>query len=240
MRAVARFERKYLLDLEQYYRLRNAVMPFVERDHYTRAAGGAYLVRSVYYDTRDYRAWYEKEDGDFGRIKLRIRAYTESPQYGDTISVELKTKHGNSMEKYSAHVNLEDYRRFQRTGRWQDHKNEILCEFDRLVRVRSLVPVCLVQYRREGFIARDRSRVRITLDHDVTSTRAASLFPERPVLKPHRPKRRIFEVKTRDGEPRWLQELIRRHMLKMTSNSKYWQGIEIVRPNMVTPREVAP
>ncbi len=240
MNAVARFERKYLLTLEEYHRVRNAVMPFTRRDRYTEAAGGSYLVRSIYYDTRDYRAWYEKEDGDFGRIKLRIRAYTEHPETCDTVSVELKTKHGNSMVKYSTHVGLDEYREFERTGRWPNHDNEIVCEFERLLRVRSLVPVCLVQYRREGFTGRDRRGVRVTMDHNVTSTRAATLFPTRPILRPHRPKRSIFEVKTREGEPRWLQEIIKRQMLKMTSNSKYWQGIEIVRPNMVTPREVAP
>ncbi len=240
MSAVSRFERKYLMSLEQYYRVRNAVAPFVRRDYFSRIAGGRYLVRSIYFDTRDYRAWYEKEDGDFGRIKLRIRAYTDSREECDLISVEIKTKNGNSMKKYSAHVSYEEYRYFERTGSWPSHENEVVCEFERLMRVRDLVPVCLVEYRREGFTALDRSPVRVTMDHNVTSTRASSLFPDQPILKPHRPKRSILEVKTRAGEPPWLHGIVRHQELKMTSNSKYGQGIEIVRPNMVTPREAAP
>ncbi|MFW6229203.1 MAG: VTC domain-containing protein, partial [Alkalispirochaeta sp.] len=92
MNGVSRFERKYLLDLDEYYPLRNRIRAFAESDHYTRLAGHSYLVRSIYYDTRDYRAWYEKEDGDFGRIKLRIRAYTDRRDACRTVSVEIKTK----------------------------------------------------------------------------------------------------------------------------------------------------
>ncbi|MFO7849814.1 MAG: polyphosphate polymerase domain-containing protein [Spirochaetia bacterium] len=240
MSPVSRFERKYILDLETYYRVRNAITPFTKRDRFSQAAGGSYLVRSIYYDTRDYRAWYEKEDGNFGRIKLRIRAYTDSKEECEKVSVELKTKQGNPMKKYSTFVDFSEYEHFVRTGGWPNHQDEIVNEFERLRRVRQLTPVCLVQYRREGFTSRDRSSVRITMDHNVVSTRASSLFPDKPMLRPHRPKRVILEIKTRDGEPAWVTELIKKQMLKLNANSKYWQGIEIVRPNMVTPRQAAP
>ncbi len=240
MNGVSRFERKYLIDLDEYYRLRNRIVPFAEKDHYTRLAGDSYLVRSVYYDTRDYRAWYEKEDGDFGRIKLRIRAYTDRWDECETVSVEIKTKQANAMIKYSTHVEPGEYEEFVRTGSWPNYQDETVMEFERLRRVRQLVPVCLVQYRREGFRSRDGSPVRLTIDHKVESTRASWLFPNSPLLKPHRPRRTIFEVKTREDEPDWLRGLIRRHSLKMQANSKYWQGIEVIRPNMVTPRQVAP
>lgn len=240
MNGVSRFERKYLIDLDEYYRLRNRIVPFAERDYYTRLSGDAYLVRSVYYDTRDYRAWWEKEDGDFGRIKLRIRSYTDRWDECNTVSVEIKTKQANAMVKYSTHVDAANYAEFVRTGRWPSHEDPTINEFERLRRVRRLVPVCLVQYRREGYRARDGSGVRMTIDHRVESTRASWLFPDSPILKLHRPRRTIFEVKTQGDEPTWLRDIVRRHALKMQANSKYWQGIEVVRPNMVTPRQVAP
>lgn len=240
MRTVSRFERKYILDLEQYYRIRNAIVPLADRDPYATRGGGAYLVRSIYFDTRDYRAWYEKEDGDYSRIKLRIRSYTDTRHDCDVVSVEIKTKRGNAMEKYSTFVPYEEYQEFERTGWWPSHDNEIVAEFERLRRVRQLVPICLVQYAREGFVPKDRSAVRITIDHNVVSARARSLFPRKPILQLHRPRRSILEVKTLKGEPGWLTALVREHTVKMTSNSKYWQGIEIIRPNMVTPRQVAP
>ncbi|MFP4432233.1 MAG: polyphosphate polymerase domain-containing protein [Spirochaetaceae bacterium] len=240
MNGVSRFERKYFLNLDEYYPLRNRLVPFAERDYYTRLAGDAYLVRSIYYDTRDYRAWYEKEDGDFGRIKLRIRSYTDRWAECRKVSVEIKTKQANAMVKYSTHVEAREYEEFVKTGRWPSHRDETVNEFERLRRVRRLVPVCLVQYRREGFRARDGSAVRLTIDHKVESTRASWLFPDSPILKEHRPRRTILEVKTQEKEPDWLLGMIKEHRLKAWANSKYWQGIEIIRPNMVTPRLAAP
>ncbi len=241
MSAIARLERKYLLGLTEYHRLRAALPLQLEADRFTRREpAGTYLVRSIYYDTRDYRAWYEKEDGDFGRIKLRIRSYTDTPDRDTPISVEIKTKSGNAMVKYSSHVAFEDYLAFARSGHWPDIREPVVQEFARLVRVRSLVPVVLVQYRREGYRSRDRLPVRVTVDHGVVSTRASNLFPDHAILTPHRPKYVIFEVKSSSGEPAWLTRLVREHGLKATANSKYVQGIEVIRPNMVTPREVAP
>ncbi|MFP4618336.1 MAG: polyphosphate polymerase domain-containing protein [Spirochaetaceae bacterium] len=240
MSPVSRFERKYILDIQTYYRVRNAIAPFTKRDYFSRRAGGKYLVRSIYYDTRDYRAWYEKEDGNFGRIKLRIRAYTENKEECDKVSVELKTKSGNSMKKYSSLIDYSQYEHFVKTGSWPSYEDETVCEFERLRRVRQLVPVCLVQYQREGFASFDRSPVRITMDHNVVSTRGTSLFPEQPILKPHRPKRVILEIKTQGADPAWVTSLVKHQMLSLSANSKYWQGIEIVRPNMVTPRQAAP
>lgn len=241
MSALARLERKYLLGLTEYHRLRTALPLYLEQDRFTKREGsGRYLVRSIYYDTRDYRAYYEKEDGAFGRIKLRIRSYTDAPDRDSLISVEIKTKSGNAMVKYSSHVCFADYEVFARSGHWPDTNDPVVQEFARLVRVRSLVPVVLVQYRREGYRSRDRLPVRVTVDHGVVSARASSLFPDHAILTPHRPKHVIFEVKTSVEEPAWLTQLVQTHELKATANSKYVQGIEVIRPNMVTPREIAP
>ncbi len=241
MSGLQRFERKYLISLAEYHRLRARLPLHFEPDAYTRKqARGRYLVRSIYYDTHDYRAYYEKEDGNFGRIKLRLRAYADHPESNDIVSVELKTRYGNVMTKHTTRVPHDHYVCFQSTGHWPVDGDPVTVEFARLVRVRSLIPVVLVQYHREGYQARSCRSVRLTLDHGVVSTRARSLFPQQVILRPHRPRSVILEIKTSDGEPRWLTDLVRAHQLKIMSNSKYVQGIEVIRPNMVTPREAAP
>ncbi|TVR30868.1 MAG: polyphosphate polymerase domain-containing protein [Spirochaetaceae bacterium] len=241
MQGVQRFERKCLLSLAGYYRLKAALSVTLEADNYSRLqSGGRYLVRSIYYDTRDLRSYYEKEDGNFGRIKLRLRAYTDVPAARDPVSVELKTKSGNVMTKYSTHVSYSDYLHFERSGHWPDTSDPVVMEFERLRHVRALEPVVLVQYRREGYRSRDRLPLRVTLDHGVLSARARSLFPAGTILTPHRPRHVILEIKTAAREPRWLTDLVLQHALKPVSNSKYVQGIEVIRPSMVTPRVAAP
>jgi SPX domain protein involved in polyphosphate accumulation len=239
-RLTTRFERKYLIDQAQYHQVRNELQLQMTTDGYTRQGGGSYLVRSLYYDTRDFSAFHERSDGNFGRIKLRVRSYCERADPDQPISVEIKTKKGNAMEKFACLVGLNDYLAFQRSLHWACPGNEVTSEFERLYRVRLMVPVLLIQYRREGYRTRDGSPLRVTLDQNVSSARASRLFPEQLLLKPHRPKNVVLEIKsTAACEPEWLQRIVRKHGLKMTANSKYVQGIEIIRPNMVTPRPVA-
>ncbi|MFP3960363.1 MAG: polyphosphate polymerase domain-containing protein [Spirochaetaceae bacterium] len=236
MRSTSRFERKYRLSVADYFRVRNTVRAFMQPDHYTRQGGGQYLVHSLYYDTHDYRAFQERNDGDYGRIKLRIRVYTDSPCKESAVRAELKTKKGSLMEKHSSFASFRQYVHFCKHGSWDSPDDPVLVEFERLVRARNLEPTLLVQYRREGYRARDGLHsVRLTLDHNVHSTRARELFPRDHVLKPHRPRHIVLEIKTaRREEPEWLRGIIRRHSLKAEPNSKYVQGIEIIRPHMVT------
>ncbi|AFG37136.1 polyphosphate polymerase domain-containing protein [Spirochaeta africana] len=239
MRITSRFERKYQLSVAQYYQVRNALRSFMTLDPYTAAAGGRYLVRSLYFDTSDYAAFHERNQGNYGRIKLRIRSYSDTITASPQVLVELKTKKGSVMEKYGSFVPCSRYLQFMQTRSWLSPADPVLIEFERLLRVRSLLPTLLVQYLREGYQSRDRVPVRVTLDHNVSSTRSHMLFPDNPLLKPHRPKHIVLEIKcARDQEPEWLQHIVRRHSLKMVPNSKYVQGIEIVRPSMATPRLV--
>lgn len=240
MTVVSRFERKYHLSPGDYVRMRNIVRARMRPDEFTRRAGGRYLVRSVYYDTRDFSAFHERNNGDYGRIKLRVRVYSDSESGVETARVELKTKKGNSMEKYSSFVSYADYLRFCREGTWPGHTDPVLAEFERIVRVRALQPILLVQYHREGFRTRDGTPVRLTLDHNVHSARATELFPQQLLLKPHRPKNIVLEIKAEaQHEPEWMRDIVRRHSLKQVANSKYVQGIEIIRPHMATPRVIS-
>ena len=244
MSATERFEKKYHLTPGQYHSVRNIVRAFMVPDSYTAQAGGRYLVRSLYYDTRDFAAFHERREGNYGRIKLRLRTYGADPREDPPVRVELKTKKGNSMTKFGAFVEYRAYEQFLAGRSWSragdNLPDPVLEEFERLYRVRGLVPTLLVQYLREGYRSRDGLPVRLTLDHNVHSCRARELFPRSPLLKPHRPRAIVLEIKTNSRhEPEWLRHIVRNQALKVVSNSKYVQGIEIVRPYMVTPRSVA-
>lgn len=240
MSTTSRFERKYHLSPGDYIRVRNAIRLRMRADRYTVEGGGRYLVRSLYFDTRDLSAFHERNDGIFGRIKPRFRVYADTREATSRVRVELKTRKGMSMEKHCTFVPYDDYLEFMRLRSWGGTPDPVLEEFARLVRARDARPVLVVQYRREGFRSRDGSPVRVTIDHNVQSSRAGELFAERLLLRPHRPKNIVLEIKTEGrGEPDWLREIVRSHSLRSVSNSKYVQGIEIVRPAMVTPQVIA-
>lgn len=129
-RNTSRFEYKYILSTQQYYALKNALKPFLEQDPFTKIANdNRYFVSSIYYDTFDLKAFHERNDGQFGRIKLRIRTYSETAAEDSFISVELKTKKGNAMIKYSTLIPLKYYFYLIDNNCWPVDNDDVLNEF---------------------------------------------------------------------------------------------------------------
>lgn len=237
MRFTSRFEYKYIITHKQYYALKNLLYPYVEPDEYTKKGDdGKYFVSSIYYDTHDLKAYHERNDGQYGRIKLRIRTYDTTPCDNSYVSVELKTKNGNSMIKYSSLIPINKYYYYVASNNWDIENNAVLNEFLRLQKIRSLSPQIIVQYKREGYIPKERGNLRITFDHNVSSAKSNYLFTQNSIFKPHRPKNIILEIKCHGEQPKWLKDIVKKQELKIITNSKYVQGIEVVRPLMVTPR----
>ncbi|SDB81141.1 VTC domain-containing protein [Pelagirhabdus alkalitolerans] len=237
MRTVKRFEYKYLISRQQYHQIKNAALIYMDMDKFTlRSEDQKYLVKSLYFDTNDYEAYTDKCYGNYSRIKLRIRSYHENFSNDTPISVELKTRKGLNMTKYSVFVKGRDYLEYIRTGHWPNHNNEVLTEFERLAHLKALRPKTLVRYKREGLQPKDREDFRLTFDHTVESASADRLFPEKPLYKGHdHHKGIILEIKTLDIIPPWLQRIIQQYGLKAMSNSKYGQSIELTRKDVVMP-----
>lgn len=233
----SRFELKYHLTCLQYYKVRNALMPYMKPDHFTTVAPeGKYLVRSLYFENYDYRAYYEKMNGDSERIKLRIRTYADSINDDPVIRVELKVRKANTMEKYGSLVSAADYLFFMQRWHWPSEGDPVLSEFERYLLLKELRPQVLVEYRRESFYPRSKDDLRITFDHCVRSAHTASLFPEKPVFfRAHHLHSVVFEIKCRHKQTDWLINLVQRFGLRTVANSKYTQGIQVARQDLTYP-----
>ncbi len=231
-----RFEYKYRLTTHQYFRLKNDLILYMEPDSFTRlCAGQGYLVRSLYFDNDRFEAYYEKIEGNFGRIKCRIRTYEEELNSESMLRVELKNRWGESIEKYSTFVTALEYEHFMQKRHWDRPDNQILQEFERIYYLRAMQPKVLVEYFREGYVPRSRDDLRITIDHKVRSCLTDTLFPQPALYKNHHPHLVVLEIKCRQHQPDWLSRLVRRHGLKYVANSKYTQGLEAVRPDLISP-----
>lgn len=233
MRERTRYESKYKLDYRSYQQIKNAIRPYMEEDIYTKIANHeqGYLVKSLYFDSFDYQAYREKDQGDYGRVKLRIRSYTDQADPNSNLSVEFKTKFGNVMKKFATFVSLEEYETFITSLHWPQIRNSVMEDFERLTLLQGMRPKTIVRYRREGFKSRDGDALRITLDHRVESAAADFLFQEDVFFKEHAYGTVVLEIKADMEKPKWLSRLVRDHELKAVSNSKYGQSIEISRPD---------
>lgn len=249
-----RIELKYRLDNYQYFRLKNALKPFFNLDiHSLNSSGNTYLVRSLYFDTSDYKGAYEKINGDFHRLKIRLRTYSDSmPNWepssasgvtprceagvtsgGGLIRAELKVRLGNRVIKYSAPISMEGYYCLLRRGRYFGTDDPVFNEFMRCQHLGLLHPVVLVDYHREALEDKTAEGLRITFDHKVRSLQSKELFPDNcNFFRYHWPRSIVMEVKCRKMPPDWFLKIMNKEGLKMISNSKYAQAIQAARHDL--------
>ncbi len=168
MTVTPRFEIKYLLGPSQYWSLCKALSVGFKRDRISsEAPNGRYLVNTVYFDSWDYREYFEKISGVFQRRKLRLRTYWDDGSEAPFINVEEKRREGSLISKHVARVACEEYRTFMKTMHWPDDGKPFLKRFETMVRLEDLRPKVVVRYQRDVFESRDGSGVRVSLDHDV-------------------------------------------------------------------------
>lgn len=230
----SRFEYKYLLDQSQYNTVRNAIKPFMKKDRYSLANSlGRYPLRSLYFDTFDFRNYVEKINGDCDRVKLRIRTYVQTSEDCKQVRAEFKIRKGIATEKFVSWVTYSDYENFKASGHWPRLSNAVLIDFERFFHLKTLQPQIIIDYQREGFITRAGENLRITFDHQVRSAQAKDLFPSTPFFHDHYHGWVVLEIKCTNQPPDWLRRLVRQNGLRVIANSKYTQGIEVARPDIV-------
>jgi hypothetical protein len=232
----SRFERKYRLPFNHYFCIKSSLYPYLRKDLYTHGApGNKYLVRSLYFDTFDYRLFNEKINGNCHRTKFRIRTYGTSVEDQPDIRVEIKIRQADLTTKYGAYITKEDYESFIRNRHWDNRNDPVLVEFERQSHRLNLVPRTLVEYQREGFHTNDGDNIRITFDHRIKSAPASTLFPENVFWHIHHNQMVVMEIKHQETVPVWLNRIIREYGLKLVANSKFVLGTQASRPDVIFP-----
>jgi len=231
-----RIETKYRISLREYFAFRNAIFPYMKPDTHTQMAkGGKYLVRSLYFDTPDYRIYNEKVNGNSDRVKFRIRTYGLDPKDDPDIRVEMKVRKSNFMEKYGTFVSFADYETFIQSRHWPANQDLVLIEFERLMHQWTLFPKTLVEYQREGYQSREKDDLRITFDHQVASSTAQELFPSKISWRRHYEQQVVLEIKHHYRIPDWMHYLIKHFNLKVIANSKFGASIEASSNDIILP-----
>lgn len=124
-RCFQRYEKKYLLNLEQYQKIRAGLAPYMEADEH-----GRYTICNLYYDTPDFQLIRASLDKPVYKEKLRMRSYGV-PADGDSVFVELKKKYKGVV--YKRRTALEAGRRWLPGGTLQSPCERSNLPGDRLV-----------------------------------------------------------------------------------------------------------
>lgn len=166
MNEVLRQERKFLINLPDYYYHSGNLAKFMMEDPHNR--GDGYPIRSLYFDSLEDRDFQEKVDGVGVRRKIRLRCYGPD---NDFALLEVKQKEANLQKKRSLRLTRDAAARLVQG----DYSVLLSCpeplaqECYAVMNIHGYRPCSIVEYRRRAFIARE-NKIRVTFDHHITGT----------------------------------------------------------------------
>lgn len=230
-----RHELKYVVHLGDAERLFEDALLYCDYDpHVTETK--SYEIASIYYDTADLRFYYDREESVGYRRKIRLRSYNYQGK-ATALFIEIKEKHKQFVLK--KRINL---RSMDILDRYERHDRipleSVIAELEDTAEAREiryledrlhLHPVVNIRYHRRPLIPKYEDDMRITLDTRITAggenLGAYDDKKEKSIIDPDLG---VFEVKTNQAIPPWLQSLLCRYQISQTRYSKYCLGVDAV------------
>ena len=241
VRRFNRFELKYLLSMQQAELFKSALRAYLVADEHGDGSG-SYPLTSLYYDSPDYRCYWEKVDGVKFRRKLRIRCYgdTQALSQQTPVFVEIKQRLDRVTQKRRAVLPYASALQLCNGRQAPDHDpadGAVIDEMQAFLWQYNLRPASIVRYARQAFIGSEYDLgLRVTFDTSLTCQTDPLTLHETPAPLPMLPPDRVvMEIKANERVPYWLTELVAAHNLRLERMSKYCRGIEITRPYAGSP-----
>jgi SPX domain protein involved in polyphosphate accumulation len=230
-----RYELKFAVTAEVKNRLLDLSKAGLEHDAHGRA--GVYRVSSQYFDTPDFKAYWEKLDGVGFRRKFRLRYYGNDPQ-PQTAFFEIKHRWDQTVFKERVPL---------RAGCLPEllGKPEMLAQLPACVESlnpaeertleqivtaaakTNLLGANIISYLREAWVGKYDARLRVTFDHlcrvyPPGESEAPMCSDGVPILEPAK---MILEVKFNDRLPVWLRDCLSQVAVQPIRFSKYAEGL---------------
>jgi len=230
MREVLRQEKKYLISIDQYYRLSRHFSNFLMEDEHSR--GDGYTVRSLYYDSIDDNDLEGKVSGIETRRKIRLRNYGAESQ---TAKLEMKQKQGMMQKKRSLTLDVSQSNRLI-NGDYSSllgFDSDFAGECFGLMQTQCYRPKTVVSYTRKVFVAKE-NEIRITFDHHIKGTESnfdifSNDLTENMIFDPFLV---VLEVKFNGFLLSYIKDVINEVNASELSVSKYCLGRSIGKKYM--------
>ena len=226
-RCFQRYEKKYLLNPEQYQKIRAGLAPYMEADEH-----GRYTICNLYYDTPDFQRIRACLDKRVYKEKRRMRSYGV-PADGDSVFVELKKKYKGVVYKRRTVLEAGEALDYL-AGRCSPRAKDQICrEIDWFLGRYHPVPQVFIAYDREALAGLEDRVLRVTFDIDLRwrdtaldlrSGDGGERITSRDQI--------LMEIKIPGSAPVWLSRLLSENSVFPTSFSKY--GV-CYRENLMWP-----
>lgn len=215
-----RYELKYIINYQEYALIRSRVRSVLSHDAHADD-GGAYTVRSLYFDDFNNSAYSDKYAGILKRAKHRIRTYNHSDK---KISFEKKNKYGQYNYKISAPMTKDQVHSVVQGdyGALLESPNELLKVFYHECVSNLMRPRVIVDYEREPYTM-EAGDVRITFDRNIRA--GADTFDifdgSLPMIEALEPGVLVMEVKFTEFLPTIVRQILPSEIANYTEVSKY-------------------
>lgn len=241
MRVKGRYELKFPIARRLVPEIIEQTRHGLVADEHTK--NSVYRVSSLYFDTPDLVAYWEKVDGERVRKKFRLRYYSVSEGLQDNVVqaafMEIKHRVNNTVFKERLRLSDEGASAILATPSELANLERHLApgtDPDRLP-IETIVraaespgfqPVTVITYVREAWIGQVDPSLRLTFD-----SLCEAFLPEAygqvgeagglPILSPTAA---IMEIKFDDAIPRWIRGAVGQFGLSLDRFSKYAAGVE--------------
>lgn len=211
-----RYEKKFLLNPEQYLTIKAEVDKYFVPDKY-----GETKICNIYFDTPDFILVRRSIDKPIFKEKLRLRTY--GIPVDDTIAfVEVKRKFNKVVYKRRIHLPYISAIDYACNGKRSENESQITKEINYFIDLYTdISPQFYISYDRSAFFYKETSDIRITFDKNITwrdydldlrkGSYGEQLLPDNYVL---------MEVKVPKMAPLWLVKLLSSLKVYSTSFSK--------------------
>ena len=200
METFRRFEKKYLLDENQYRMLLEKLQGHVRQDKFFEAN-----IRSIYYDTDKYQLIRRSIEKPEYKEKLRIRSYNEAGDQ-DLVYVELKKKlDGIVYKRRTKGISSELINNINEC-KFSDPQvgNEIRYALRYYGKLR---PAVYIGCNRTSYVSNEDKNLRITFDRNIRYRMKKLSLHSSEYDKPVTDKI-VMELKVKDAMPLWLTRIL--------------------------------
>ena len=228
-----RHEVKYHISESKAEAIAQFIKPYIPLDRYCKLQRSRdYPIVSLYIDSNDLQLCKESLGGLKNRYKLRIRSYTDEPDYPRFF--EIKRRINTIIIKSRARVMTRDVATLLK-GLPLPPQNytadtDSINQFQLYMNNIQAKPVVLIRYKRQAYEGGTENKVRVTFDRElyycVTKDPEVRLGGSGWQRNPFTTGGVVLEIKFTDRYPKWLSEMVKCFNLKQRSISKYASSIK--------------
>ena len=228
-----RYEKKYILSLEQKEKLEDIISIHMDLDPFCKLHNN-YLIRNIYYDTDNNDLIHMSVNKPIFKEKLRVRKYGTYGDNKDEYFLEVKRKSNKIVYKRRITLNKMELDNFMNNkispNRNKFMDNQINNELRYLLNTYNLKPKAFISYVRVAYFDKLDPTFRLTFDSEIHSRRNNLDFdnPDYDNLLLDE-NHYLMEVKVSSSFPLWFARALSDLKIYPVSFSKYGEDYKLLK-----------